>query len=143
MEMVLPIIVVIVLVFITCTICGYCCKRNKQGVVYGVYTTTTTEPAIIPGQAHYPPYQPPGGYPPVAAPYPPESSVIPGQGPYPPMPMPMPMPGGGAYTAPVPPYPTHNHPAATQLPPSYAEAVTQPPTNEVYAKQSPYNPNYN
>lgn len=69
------------------------------------------------------------------------SGVIPGQGPYPPMPMPM--PGGGAYTAPVPPYPTHNHPAATQLPPSYAEAVTQPPTNEVYAKQSPYNPNYN
>lgn len=67
--------------------------------------------------------------------------VIPGQGPYPSMPMPM--PGGGAYTAPVPPYPTHNQPGANQLPPSYAEAVTQPPTNEVYAKQSAYNPNYN
>lgn len=45
------------------------------------------------------------------------------------------------------PYPSHPPVGMQNMnPPSYAEAVphppTQLPTNELYAKQSPYNPSY-
>ncbi|XP_008195909.1 nematocyst expressed protein 4 isoform X3 [Tribolium castaneum] len=165
MDVLIPIII-FVLVFILFSICGFCCKRKREGTVYGPspvvvppypveprHPTPQSRAAPAPGFAtHTPPYPthnphplpaPVPGYYPLAVgatpvPYPPA-----GAAPYPPAVGPTPYPPAG------PPYPpgTAPYPDYGAQPPSYSEAVSQPPVQplpakEGYTKQAPYNPNY-
>ncbi|XP_063918474.1 uncharacterized protein LOC135133877 isoform X4 [Zophobas morio] len=94
------------------------------------YPTQTPHP--MPAPIYYPPPMGAAPYPPVvgSSPYPPVS----GAAPYPPA---GPAMGGSA------PYPDFG-----AQPPSYSEAISQPPVvqplppKEGYIKQAPYNPNY-
>ncbi|KAB0803672.1 hypothetical protein PPYR_00642 [Photinus pyralis] len=157
MDLFLPIVLFIVFCVLF-SICGWCCKKHREGTIYGVPATVTvttqpsasvihpypTQPVVPPGLAPMSGYQagpypvsttstypppPAGGYPP-PGPY----AVSSNSAPYPPS------------AAPYPPSATPFPPQ--QLPPSYMEAVGQPPTasrtpiSEGYSKQAPYNPNY-
>ncbi|XP_030764729.1 protein lifeguard 1-like isoform X2 [Sitophilus oryzae] len=153
MDLVGPIIVFIIIIIIV-SICGWCCKRKREGTVYGYgpgNVTVTTQP--VPQQ----PYPVHGGPPPGVyggTSYPPPSMPLPQAGYYPPPPMgypphgaypPGPAPGGSPYQPPggYPPHPGFQH-----QPPPYDIAVSQPPMHppqpihEGYGKQAPYNPSY-
>lgn len=157
MDFFLPIVLFIVFCVLF-SICGWCCKKHREGTIYGVPATTVTV-TQQPVTHNIPPYPvdprhqqqiPPTGYAPTSGyqsgPYP-VTSISP----YPPAP-------AGGYP-PVTPYPTAYPPTTaapypptaqnfSQLPPSYTEAVGQTlpeprsPLNEGYSKQAPYNPNY-
>ncbi|KAF2895125.1 hypothetical protein ILUMI_11055 [Ignelater luminosus] len=192
MDLFLPIVLFIVFCVLF-SICGWCCKKHREGTVYGYAGQPNVTVSSQPASAIVPPYPvdarhaqpqpvppvpgftPAGGY--QTAPYPTAT-------PYPPAPAPgfYPMPIGGGYPPATPypvnvaaPYPTStpSYPPASaaapyppasaaapyppapggapypaqQQPPSYMEAVGQPPAephpiNEAYSKQSPYNPHY-
>ncbi|KAK5648983.1 hypothetical protein RI129_003875 [Pyrocoelia pectoralis] len=149
MDLFLPIVLFIVFCVLF-SICGWCCKKHREGTIYGVPTTVTVTsqpaPSVIPPypvQSVPPPgFAPTSGY--QAGPYPISTTSYPPPpaGAYPPPPGPYPPPNSAPYPPTTTPYPPQ------QLPPSYMEAVGQPPTeprppiNEGYSKQSPYNPNY-
>lgn len=173
MDLFLPIVLFIVFCVLF-SICGWCCKKHREGTVYGYAgnptVTVTTQPAsqMIPPypvdarhpQPHAVPpgpgFAPTGGYqsspyPATTTPYPP----APGGG-YPPA-TPYPVTVAGPYpttTTPYPPTSAAPYPPASAAPypvhhqpPSYMEAVGQPPTEphqvtEGYTKQAPYNPHY-
>ncbi|KAJ8926544.1 hypothetical protein NQ314_021083 [Rhamnusium bicolor] len=151
MDIFMP-IAICVIFLIAFSICGWCCKRKREGTVYGLvvppypvdarhptphssgppapgfathnppYPTHTPYPQ--PGIAHYPPT---GGS---STPYPPHA----GSTPYPP-----------AVGAPYP--PTSGSIDYNAHPPPYDVAVSSPPVQplpvkEAYGKQSPYNPNF-
>ncbi|KAF5292369.1 hypothetical protein FQA39_LY03403 [Lamprigera yunnana] len=158
----MDVFLLIVLFIVFCvlfSICGWCCKKHREGTIYGVPSATVTVtsqpvnqsiPSYPVDQRHQQQVIPPPGFAPSgyqAGPYP-----VPPMTPYPPA------PGGyppaTPYQAPYPPGNITPYPPAVsnysvhQLPPSYTEAVNQPtaeprpPVNEGYSKQAPYNPNY-
>jgi len=173
MDLFLPIVLFIVFCVLF-SICGWCCKKHREGTVYGYAgnpnVTVTTQPAasVIPpypvDPRHpqpVPGFMPAGGYqtgpyPVTTTPYPPP----PGGGYHPPA-VPYPVSGAGAApyptatpayppssAAPYPPASTAPYPTHQQQPPSYMEAVGQPPAephppiSDGYTKQAPYNPHY-
>ncbi|KAK9707791.1 hypothetical protein QE152_g27631 [Popillia japonica] len=129
------IVIICVIVFLVFFLCGYCCKRSKSGrVLHPPVTVTSTHVTATPV---------------VQPPYPTNTHY--------PMPQPMPQPlpppgvgfvGDGYQTAPYLSMPGQNMiPQPAAPPPSYNEAMSQPPVQSVtvtehYAKQSPYNPNF-
>ncbi|XP_068895916.1 uncharacterized protein [Tenebrio molitor] len=158
MDVFVPIII-FVLLFLIFSICGFCCKRKREGTVYG------PSPVVVPPYPVEPRHPTPHGGPPgpgFATNHPPYPTHTPH-----PMPVPVfcPPPVGAAPTpypsaAPYPPvgptghapYPpvvggTAPYPDYSAQPPSYSEAISQPPVQpplgkEGYSKQAPYNPNY-
>lgn len=133
-------VTICIIAFLLFFLCGYCCKRSKRGrVLHPPVTVTNAHITATPA---------------VQPPYPTNTSY--------PMPQPMPQPlhppglgfngiGDGYQTAPYPPVPGQNmspHLGSQNVPPpSYTEAMSQPgmpqpQISELYAKQSPYNPNY-
>ncbi|XP_017775125.1 PREDICTED: extensin-like isoform X2 [Nicrophorus vespilloides] len=159
-------ILIIVTICILFSVCGWCCKRHKQGIVYG-YTQqavpTTNQNIVIQSSTTVPPYPTDVRHPTPHVIQPPAPGFsVPPSNMYPPntapgfyFPPQMGMPMGGGYppaagfmpTNAYPPPAMNNHSAP---PPSYTEAVGSGgmphpnpiPTNEMYAKQMPYNPNY-
>ncbi|XP_044264630.1 anther-specific proline-rich protein APG-like isoform X2 [Tribolium madens] len=174
MDVLIPIII-FVLVFILFSVCGFCCKRKREGTVYGLTgrNVTVTSQHISASPVVVPPY-------PVEPRHPtPQRVAVPAPGPgfathNPPYPTHNPHPGPGAAPAPYPPagvapyppavgptpyppagpsYPSTGPPISSPYPdygaqpPSYSEAISQPPmqplpAKEGYTKQAPYNPNY-
>ncbi|XP_023027586.1 uncharacterized protein isoform X2 [Leptinotarsa decemlineata] len=165
--MALAIFVIFIILF---TLCGWCCKRKREGTVYGygpsvtVTTHTTSQPSqsplVVPpypvDPRHPTPYSnaPNAGFNTHQTPYPTHATTMPlpqsGSHPYPPS-GPTPYPPGGPSPYPpagnAAPYP----PAAGDYsanPPPYDVAVSTPPVQplpvkEGYGKQAPYNPHYN
>lgn len=161
MDPVFSIIIAIIVIIILFSVCGWCCKRKRDGVVYGPGTVPgvhissqpiSSSPVVAPPYpVHQPAVQP---QPHLGAPAPgfntgvtPYPSSMPyqaqGASPYPPT-TPYPPAGGGA------PYPPAGPPysAPSIQPPPYDVAVSQPPmhpqppVHEGYGKQAPYNPHY-
>ncbi|XP_055531536.1 uncharacterized protein LOC129722251 [Wyeomyia smithii] len=149
-------------VFVLFSLCGMCCRRNRdQGAIiarpvvitstqhhvgpYPVSQTgatatvvpTAVGPAVV--QQFYPTQQPhAASFNTTVTVYPTQQPLYPTQGP-PPMQqqqlqqMPMPMPGSAPPVMTMPSVPAQS----TINPPSYNEAVS-----ESYAKQAPYNPHF-
>lgn len=150
-------IIVCVIIFILCSICGYCCRRKHQGAIYstpvvvtsqthttsGGYPITTTVQSTASGGFQATPYpttmpmpQPVGNF--SNPPYPTGFGAQP-------MPQPMsqtspypPAPGFQTNATPYPPAAQSVPSAASQNPPSYDQVVG----TDTYTKQAPYNPNY-
>lgn len=152
MDVFMP-IALCVIVTIIFTICVWCCKRKREGTVYGygpsITVRTTTQ--HIPSPQVVPPY-------PIDARHAIPSNNLSGPGfyntqpPYPTQTPNMPFPQSGiSNPTPVPATP---YPPATlyqdyhSSPPPYEVAVSQAPVpvpvaHEGYGKQAPYNPGYN
>lgn len=153
MDIFLPIILCLIFIILF-SLCGWCCKRHREGTVYGYngtpVTVTTTHvtatPVVMPPYPVEPMHPTPhtigvGGPPPVGF-VPAGGQAYPAYMGYPPTSGAAPYPPAGPYaTGPL---------SQTAPPPSYSEAVAQPPPtmpmpnmqHDVYAKQSPYNPTY-
>ncbi|KAF5280887.1 hypothetical protein FQR65_LT03036 [Abscondita terminalis] len=156
MDFFLPIVLFIVFCVLF-SICGWCCKKHRDGTIYGVPTATVT--VTQPVSQNIPPYPvdprhqqplPPAGFVPNTG-YQSGAYQVPPISPYPPAPAGGYPPATPYPTAYPPPHVTPYPPTAqnfSQLPPSYTEAVGQPPAeprpplNDGYSKQAPYNPNY-
>lgn len=152
MDIFLPIVLCLIFIILF-SLCGWCCKRHREGTVYGYngtpVTVTTTHVSATPvgGAPPYPvePMHPTphtiGGPPPVG--FAPPMGQIGGYPPY----MGYPPVSGAAPYPPAAPY-SSGPPPQTAPPPSYSEAVAQPQPpmpnlqHDAYAKQAPYNPNY-
>nr|CAI5835602.1 unnamed protein product [Callosobruchus analis] len=164
MDIFLPIAICVIFIILF-TICGWCCKRKREGVVYGYGTTTTATDVIQATPVVNPPYpvhhqtSPAPGFPVNNPPYPthtpahphpqPASMPYPSSGghpPYPPGPYPPTSTGPYPQTGPTP-YPPASGGDYGQPPPydvavSSPPPVQPPPIREAYGKQSPYNPDY-
>lgn len=132
-QFILPVVIGVAIgVLAGCFLCCLCCpccmlyKRRHQGTVYGrVQQPAVTVSVQTPGQTT--------GFVPSPVPLPMPQPIQ----------QPISQPGGFVQPSvmPYPPYPTVSvdHSGQSQVPPPpYSAAVA----NEVYAKQSPYNPNF-
>ncbi|CAG9821617.1 unnamed protein product [Phaedon cochleariae] len=154
MDIFMPLAICVIIVIIF-TICGWCCKRKREGTVYGfgpsvTVTTTTTQPTQSPMVV--PPY-------PIDARHPTPHVAAPGMGfaahqpPYPTQPAhPTPYNQTVTHYGPLPPpmgitgYPTynngaHHYPAAAPYPPTvapYPPAAAPYPPTDYNAHPPPY-----
>ncbi|CRK91703.1 CLUMA_CG005349, isoform B [Clunio marinus] len=149
MDIFIPIFIIFT-IFVLCSMCGFCCKKNNEGAVFST-------PVVITSQTHQPVGSPTAypvqtnvshsGYtqqPPSAMPMPQPYSSHPTSAPYPASSAPYPSGGQAPYPTGGAPYPTYGQ-ASAPYPPQ--ASMDPPPYNEVMGsenlqKQAPYNPGY-
>nr|CAH7761937.1 unnamed protein product [Callosobruchus chinensis] len=166
MDIFMPIAICVIFIILF-TICGWCCKRKREGVVYGYGTTTVTDVTVQATPVVNPPYpvhhqtSPAPGYPVNNPPYPTNTPAHPHPQPvyypYPSyqhssagaayprqyMPPSMPYPSTGGHPpyppGPYPPQSTGPYPPTgpTPYPPASGGDYGQPPPYDVAVSSPP------